>query len=228
MNIKDMFAFISPKYDLLNHLLSFGLDFYWRRKMAEIASIYFFGKKIDMLDIASGTGDVAISFKKLKNITKIIATDFCFEMLAIAKAKCERHKKEISFTCTDGEDLNFKDGSFDLVTNAFALRNIKNLEKAFKEMKRILRPEGLCMSLEFARPKNILFKPFFFIYLNYILPLIGALLSSDYRAYKYLSNSIQEFMSPGEVCSLISSAGFKEVYYIPLTFGIVNIYIGKS
>jgi len=155
VDIKRMFVLISQRYDLLNHILSFGLDFYWRMKMREAASLYLFGRKASMLDIASGTGDVAFTFASLKNIKTIIASDFCFEMLEIARKKNVKYRDRIFFTCTNGEELNFKDESFDIVTNAFALRNIKNLEKSFLEMKRVLKPGGLCMSLEFARPEKI-------------------------------------------------------------------------
>jgi len=228
VDIKKMFAFISYRYDLLNHILSFGLDFYWRIKMREVASLYLFGRKASMLDIASGTGDVAFAFTGLKNIKTIIASDFCFEMLEIARKKNVKYRDRIFFTCTDGEKLNFRDESFDIVTNAFALRNIKNLDKAFLEMKRVLKPGGLFMSLEFARPENIIFKFFYFLYLNYVLPLTGAVLSSNYEAYRYLSRSIQEFMSPGEVCQILRSAGFERIKIQPLNFGIVNIYTGEK
>jgi len=149
-------------------------------------------------------------------------------MLEIARKKNVKYRDRIFFTCTDGEKLNFRDESFDIVTNAFALRNIKNLDKAFLEMKRVLKPGGLFMSLEFARPENIIFKFFYFLYLNYVLPLTGAVLSSNYEAYRYLSRSIQEFMSPGEVCQILRSAGFERIKIQPLNFGIVNIYTGEK
>lgn len=228
IDIKKMFVFISPRYDLLNHILSFGLDFYWRYRMVYIASNYLFGKKVYLLDIAGGTGDVAFAFTKLKNLKIAVISDFCLEMLRLAKIKSKKYKFSFSFSCTDGENINFKNNTFNLVTNAFALRNIKNLERAFSEMKRILNPGGFCMSLEFARPENVFFKPFFYLYLNYILPLMGAIISSNYDAYKYLSSSIQEFMTPKEVCELLKKSGFKNVHSIPLTFGIVVIYIGEA
>lgn len=224
-DIKEMFSIISPCYDLLNHLLSLGLDFYWRKKMVMVAS-ELIDDNSSLLDLASGTGDVAFEFTKLNKIGTIVSSDFCPAMLNIAKKKSKNYRK-VFFTSTDGEDINFKDQSFNIVTSAFALRNIKNLPKSFQEIRRVLKDGGVSMSLEFARPKNIIFKPFFYLYLNFILPLTGWIFSANYEAYKYLSSSIQEFMEPEEVCNIIKNAGFKKSYYISLTFGIVNIYIGK-
>jgi len=224
-DIKEMFSLISPCYDLLNHLLSLGLDFYWRKKMVAIAS-KLVSDNASLLDLASGTGDVAFEFTKLNKIKTIVSSDFCPAMLDMAKKK-SKHYRKIFFTSTDGEDINFKDKSFDIVTSAFALRNIKDLKKSFHEIRRVLKDGGVTMSLEFGRPKNILFKPLFYFYLNIVLPVTGWIFSSNFEAYKYLSSSIQEFMEPEEVCNIIKNTGFKKVYYTSLTFGIVNIYIGK-
>jgi demethylmenaquinone methyltransferase/2-methoxy-6-polyprenyl-1,4-benzoquinol methylase len=223
---KDMFASISGRYDLLNHILSLCLDFYWRKCLFKLASPYLTKEDSALLDIASGTGDVAFTFTEIEDV-KIFSSDFCFDMIYIAKYKSGKYKKPVFFTCTNGEELNFKDKSFNVVTNAFALRNIENLHKAFSEMKRVLKPGGLCLSLEFARPKNIFIKPFFLLYLNLLLPLIGKFFSGNYKAYKYLSSSIQEFMTPDELCRLISKSGFKNVRYKTLIPGVVNIYLAE-
>jgi len=223
---KDMFASISRRYDLLNHILSLGFDFYWRKCLFKFASPYLTGENSSVLDIASGTGDVAFTFTELENV-EIFSSDFCFDMLSIAKSKSRIYKKPVFFVCTDGEALNFKDKSFNVVTNAFALRNIQNLKNAFSEMKRVLKPGGICLSLEFTRPNNIFITPFFLIYLNLLLPVIGKCFSGNYKAYKYLSSSIQAFMAPDELCELIGSAGFNKVHYKTLVPGVVNIYIAK-
>ena len=223
---KEMFASISPLYDLLNHILSLGLDFYWRKVLFKLAAPYLKEEDSVLLDIASGTGDVAFTFTGLEQV-KIIASDFCFKMLLIAKKKSMKYKIPVFFTCTNGEELNFKDQSFNVVTNAFSLRNIENLDKAFAEMRRVLKPGGLCLSLEFARPAGIFIKPFFLFYLNFVLPLIGAIFAGNYKAYRYLSSSIQEFMTPEELCKIITDKGFKHVRYRSLTFGIVNMYIAE-
>ena len=224
---KDMFASISGRYDLLNHILSLGLDFYWRRYLFNLASTYLKGEHSSVLDIASGTGDVALAFTGLEDV-KIFSSDFCFDMISIAKSKSRTYKRPVFFVCTDGESLNFKDKSFNVVTNAFALRNIQNLKVAFSEMRRVLKPGGICLSLEFARPSHIFIKPFFLFYLNVVLPLTGLIFSGNYSAYKYLSSSIQAFMKPEELCGLIRDAGFRNVRYKSLTLGIVNIYVGEK
>ncbi len=209
--IQKMFSEISDKYDFLNHFLSFGQDFCWRKKVANIV------KNIpndNILDVACGTGDLAIEIKK-KVDKNIIGVDFCFEMLKIAKKKTE----ELNFINGDATDLPLKDNSFDVLTIAFGIRNIPERKKALKEFYRVLKKKGYLVILEFSIPDNFLFR----FYFEKVLPFLGGIFSKK-EAYKYLPDSVKRFPSVNNFKKEIRDSGFSKIEIYSLSLGTVKIY----
>ena len=208
-----MFSNIAPKYDFLNHFLSLGQDIVWRKKVAKIIKNNNFKK---IVDIASGTGDLAIEIeKKIKN--KIVGVDFCYEMLKIAKHKTDK----IFFINGDGTALPLKSNMFQCVTIAFGIRNIPDRITALKEFYRVLDKNGKLLILEFDIPDNFIFR----FYFKHILPFIGGLFSSR-DAYEYLPNSVKNFPREKEFCKEMESANFKMENVISMSLGMVKLYIG--
>lgn len=218
--VKKMFADISPRYDLLNHLLSLGLDKYWRRfAVSKLPPGY-------ILDVCSGTGDVAIEVSKNNSV---IASDFCYEMLQFCMLKIkDGERKNISCIRNDAENLSFKDGVFDGAIVAFGIRNVADISKALSQMNRVVRNRGRIVVLEFSIPENVVFKSIYYIYFKKILPAIGALVSRKKGAYCYLPLSVMAFPKREEFVGLMKDAGISNVEYFDLTFGIVTVYVGES
>jgi demethylmenaquinone methyltransferase/2-methoxy-6-polyprenyl-1,4-benzoquinol methylase len=216
--VQKMFAGISQRYDLLNHLLSLGLDKYWRR---------FAVSKLphgNILDVCSGTGDVAIEVSKNNSV---IASDFCYEMLQLCMLKIEDgDRNNISCIQNDAENLSFRDGVFDGVIVAFGIRNVADISKALSEMNRVVRKGGKVVILEFSLPENVFFNSIYNIYFKKILPAIGALVSRKKGAYSYLPSSVMAFPKRNEFVGLMKEAGLSRVEYFDLTFGIVTVYVG--
>jgi demethylmenaquinone methyltransferase/2-methoxy-6-polyprenyl-1,4-benzoquinol methylase len=217
--VQKMFAGISQRYDLLNHLLSLGLDTYWRRfAVSKLSPGY-------ILDVCSGTGDVAIEVSKNYSV---IASDFCYEMLQLCMLKIkDEERKNISCIQNDAENLSFKDGVFDGSIVAFGIRNVANIRKALSEMGRVVRKGGRVVVLEFSIPENVVFKSIYSIYFNKILPVIGAFVSRKKGAYTYLPSSVMAFPKRDEFVGLMKDAGISEVEFFDLSFGIVTVYVGK-
>jgi demethylmenaquinone methyltransferase/2-methoxy-6-polyprenyl-1,4-benzoquinol methylase len=217
--VRKMFAGISRRYDLLNHLLSLGLDKYWRRfAVSKLPPGY-------ILDVCSGTGDVAIEVSKNNNV---IASDFCYEMLQLCMLKIKDiDKRNISCIQNDAENLSFKDGVFDGAIVAFGIRNVADISKALSQMNRVVRKGGRVVILEFSLPENVVFKSIYYIYFQKILPAIGALLSRKKGAYSYLPSSVMAFPRRNEFVGLMKDAGLSKVEYFDLTFGIVTVYAGE-
>jgi demethylmenaquinone methyltransferase/2-methoxy-6-polyprenyl-1,4-benzoquinol methylase len=218
--IANMFSQISQSYDFLNHFLSFNIDKYWRRKTAKELS---FNGKI-LLDVCSGTGDMALSFKN--NSIKIIS-DFCHPLLLKAKKKCI-NKSNVMIVEADALNLPFKSDSIDAITIAFGIRNIENFEEALKEFYRVLKNNGKLAILEFSLPKNKYINFIYSLYLKYYVPLMGKLISGNHYAYSYLYQSIQEFPRYEALTSILNKHNFVNTHYYPLTFGIATIYIGSK
>jgi demethylmenaquinone methyltransferase/2-methoxy-6-polyprenyl-1,4-benzoquinol methylase len=189
-----MFNDISSRYDLLNHLLSLGIDFSWRRKFVRQLSRY---TPKQVLDVATGTGDLAILVGSLATVQQVIGIDNASNMIIIAKDKVLQNKfnNKIVFRDGDAEAIPFPDGSFDAVTVAFGVRNYENLEKGLTEMRRVLRSGGVLMILEFSHPEAIPWKQLYGFYAKYIIPLIGRLVSKHKQAYTYLPESVSAFPS---------------------------------
>lgn len=224
--VQEMFDNISPKYDFLNHLLSGGIDIIWRKQAIRMLS-HENPKKI--LDIATGTGDFAMEAMSLKP-EKIVGADISAGMLDVARQKVKKASfdKTIELCLADSENLPFEDGYFDAVTVAFGVRNYENLEKGLSEMRRVLRPGGTVMILEFSQPTSFLFKQLYGFYSKYILPAIGKTVSKDSAAYTYLPESVEQFPYGQKFLDILTKTGFKETICRPLTFGISSIYMGRK
>ncbi|QRR02763.1 bifunctional demethylmenaquinone methyltransferase/2-methoxy-6-polyprenyl-1,4-benzoquinol methylase UbiE [Dyadobacter sandarakinus] len=224
--VAEMFDNISPKYDLLNHLLSAGVDIYWRKK-----AIGYLKKQKPkvILDIATGTGDFAIEALALKP-EKIIGVDISEGMLAIGREKVAKLGKQdiITLQSGDSENLTFADNYFDAIIVSFGVRNFQNLLAGLTEMNRVMKPNGTCVVVEFSKPRSFPFKQFYNFYFKYILPLIGKTVSRDSAAYTYLPESVQAFPDGEAFLEIYKRAGFVNTKCISLTFGICSVYIGQK
>ena len=223
--IEEMFDSIAPNYDFLNRFLSLRFDVLWRKKLVNRIKPIEPNK---VLDIATGTGDVALQISKSINPNQIIGLDLSQQMLAIARVKAAKAGKEIEFMHGDSEKLPFAEHLFDACTVSFGVRNFENLELGLEEMYRVLRPGGLLAVLEFTKPRKFPIKQSYNIYFKYILPLIGRIKSGDPDAYTYLFDSVQEFPEYEQFTAILSKLGFKEISFRPLTFGICTIYLGRK
>jgi demethylmenaquinone methyltransferase/2-methoxy-6-polyprenyl-1,4-benzoquinol methylase len=215
--VKGAFAKIADRYVLTNHVLSIGTDILWRRKVGRIVSRW---NPEHVLDVATGTGDLALEIQKRCPGAKVLGTDFCPEMLA--------HATEGGVQETQVEDamnLSFKDRTFDVVTAAFGLRNMENWQEALREMGRVIKPGGHLLVLDFSQPSGILKKPYG-LYLKKILPKVAGLLTGQGGAYQYLAGSIGEFPYGENMVKLFENADFQDCECRPLSGGIASIYTG--
>ncbi|HTH58214.1 MAG TPA: bifunctional demethylmenaquinone methyltransferase/2-methoxy-6-polyprenyl-1,4-benzoquinol methylase UbiE [Cyclobacteriaceae bacterium] len=220
--VARMFDSISSKYDFLNHFLSLGIDIRWRKKAIQLLAAE--SPKL-ILDVATGTGDFAIEALKL-NPEKIIGVDISEGMLDVGrkKMKANRHDDVIELTYGDSENLPFEENKFDAVIVAFGVRNFENLEKGLNEIRRVLRPNGRMVILEFSKPTSFPMKQLYSFYFNTILPKVGKAVSHDSSAYTYLPESVQAFPSGSDFLSVLSNLGFKNAACQSLTFGISSLY----
>ena len=223
--VSKMFDNIAKHYDFLNHFLSLGIDKVWRRKMiAELKDV----QPQLILDVATGTGDVAINTIKQLNIKglHIIGLDISPEMLNIGKKKIvtEGMSGTIDMIVGDSESLPFENNKFDAITVAYGVRNFENLERGLSEMQRVLKPKGKLVVLEFSQPRVFPFRQLFNFYFKNILPLIGKMTSKDNRAYTYLYESVQAFPDGDNFLKVLEKTGFKNTTCKPLTIGICSIY----
>lgn len=221
--VERMFDKIAPKYDLLNRVLSLGIDVSWRKKALGYLKS---AQPQEILDVATGTADVAILAAKMLNPSKIVGIDIANQMLDLGQEKIRNQKLEkiISLESGDGENLRFSENSFDAVTVAFGVRNFENLEKGLGEMLRVLRPGGRAVILEFSRPHIFPFKQIYNSYFKYVLPFVGRLTSRDIRAYTYLFESVQAFPEGDDFLNILSKIGYKDPSCERLTLGICSIY----
>ncbi|MEM8549651.1 MAG: bifunctional demethylmenaquinone methyltransferase/2-methoxy-6-polyprenyl-1,4-benzoquinol methylase UbiE [Verrucomicrobiota bacterium] len=221
--INQMFAGIAGRYDCANHLLSFGQDYGWRRVLTRMVAAR---QPQDVVDLATGSGDVAFALRdRLGPQVVVTGMDFCQPMLDEAmekKQKRETHR-DIAFTLGDCMALPLEDASVDAITIAFGVRNFEDRPRGFREILRVLRPGGAAYILEFSQPYTW-FRPFYYIYLKGILPLIAGLATGKKDAYQYLAGSIESFPARPELAQQLKEAGFAEVNAVPLTCGIVAIH----
>lgn len=220
--VADMFNNIAGQYDFLNHFLSLGIDKGWRKKaIAEIGKI----KPIAILDVATGTGDLAIAAAKLQP-EKIVGVDIADQMLAIGRKKIQDLDLANTITLQNGdsESMPFGINSFDAVTCAYGVRNFQNLEAGLKEMSRVMRPGGKLAILEFSHPKSFPIKQLYQFYFKYILPTLGKIISKHSTAYTYLPESVMAFPEGKIFCQALERCGFKDAKARPLTFGITTLY----
>jgi len=223
--VESMFDSIAGRYDFLNHFLSFGFDRIWRRRAIRVISKSC--KNPHILDVATGTGDLAIAAMKL-NPSKITGIDISKKMLEIGKNKIERKgfSGEIEMMPGDSEKIPFRDSVFDVAMVAFGVRNFSDPLKGLSEMKRVLNDEGVIMVLEFSKPSGFPFRQVFNFYFRNILPFFGKLFSKDKAAYRYLPDSVMKFPDNEEFLKLLVLAGFSDTRQIKLTGGVASIYTG--
>lgn len=226
-NVHAMFDRISSRYDLLNHVLSFGLDFYWRhRAVSHLDS----SPNQRILDLACGTGDLALAARKrLDSSCTILGIDKAPGMLGCAAEKLARHRADsIHLAFGDGMSIPVRSDSIDATMIAFGIRNMPDTIGCLREIHRILRPGGKAIILEFSIPTNRFIRSLHRLYLRLVVPGIGRLLSGDPQAYRYLDQTIETYAHGRQFCELMSEAGFVSVVAEPQSLGIVTIYVGKK
>ncbi len=225
--VRDMFNSIYRTYDLLNHILSFGIDIYWRKK--SLRNI-FLGDEDVCLDLAAGTGDYGIEvYKKFKCF--VIGYDIAENSLKVFQEKVKKKNFEqtkFKYIVGEAENLNLPDESVNLITIAFGIRNFYDSQKSLFEMYRVLKPGGSLLILEFSLPKNKIIRTLYRYYFEKILPFIGKLISKDKSAYQYLPLSVKFFDQEKDIASEMIKAGFREIKIEPYTFGIVKLYSAKK
>jgi demethylmenaquinone methyltransferase/2-methoxy-6-polyprenyl-1,4-benzoquinol methylase len=224
--IRAMFGNIARHYDLLNHLLSLNVDRYWRWRTTQLAP----PGDGPILDVCTGTGDLALAYDRAaKGKVPIVGTDFCLPMLLPARTKTQQQKAtgRIRYIEADTQHLPFPDGSFELTTVAFGLRNVTDTDRGLAEMVRVTRPGGRVAILEFSQPRHWLFGPLYRAYFRWVLPAVGQLISrSRESAYRYLPASVMEFPDGEALAERLRQHGLTEVRWHPLTFGIATLYVG--
>lgn len=225
--IRDMFGSIAPRYDLLNRVLSLGIDQRWRRFAVAKIGVSGSGR---VLDVATGTGDVALEIaNQTAASVQIVGVDFCKEMvdLGVVKVAESRHAGRISFQVAPCEDIPFEDETFDAATIAFGIRNVVDRVKGLGEMHRVLKNGGKVVILEFSTPTIPVFKQLYHFYFLKVLPRIGGAFSR-FSAYQYLPDSVLEFPSREVFKGMMTQVGFKDVKHYDLTGGIATVYVGTK
>ncbi len=225
--VRNLFAVIAGRYDLLNHVLSCGIDRLWRRRLVALAA----GgeSELSVLDICSGTGDIALAFRRRPGV-RVVGVDFSREMLSVAQGKAGHAGggRGIDLVCADALTLPFADGTFDVATMGFGLRNLSDYGRGIAEAARVTRTGGRIMILEFAPPKRGGVLVLYRFYLRFVIPIIGGLLTGRRAAYEHLSDTIAGFLGPREITSVMAARGLRNLAAIPLTGGIAYIYIGEK
>jgi len=222
--VKSMFSRIAPRYDVANHVLSGGIDHWWRKRLVrDVAAC----SPTRVLDVATGSGDVAFALsERFGPAVEIVGMDFCEPMLLEAEKKKSTPGSRFSairFQVGDGMNLPAADESFDAVTISFGLRNMADRHRSLCEMRRVLRPSGRLFVLEFSQPQRW-FKPIYFAYLRYLLPKLAGAVTGDRPAYDYLNATISQFPNHHALAAEIRAAGFRTVKASRLTFGIVALH----
>jgi demethylmenaquinone methyltransferase/2-methoxy-6-polyprenyl-1,4-benzoquinol methylase len=224
--VAQMFDNISENYDGLNRVISLGIDVKWRKKVVKIV-----GKNNpkQILDIATGTGDLALMMASL-NPERIVGLDISSGMLEVGKRKIKKAKlsNKIEMIVGDSEEMPFKDGTFDAITVSFGVRNFANLAKGIKEIARVLKPDGVLVILETSNPTKFPFKQGYKLYTNLFLPIVGKLFSKDKVAYSYLSESANSFPFGEAFNNILQKNGFNNTEHTPVTFGVATIYIASK
>ncbi len=222
--VEEMFDNIAPTYDKLNHIMSLNIDRIWRRRVMRIVRR---SKAVKIMDVATGTGDLAIAIAKRADRTQILGIDLSEEMLAVARRKVQKQglDERIMLEKGDAENLSMvADGSIDAVTVAFGVRNFENIERGLREMWRTLKPGGKLVVLEFSIPRNRVIRWMYAQYFHRLVPRIGGIISKDKRAYVYLPESVDEFPAPEKFVDMLKGCGFQRVKRRSQSFGIAHIY----
>lgn len=225
--VRQMFTAIAPRYDLLNHLLSFNVDRLWWRRTARTFSGILHRPEARVLDLCCGTGDLTLALRRetRDNLPRILGADFSHAMLQRAHRKFSG--RNLAPIEADALQLPFPDASLDLVVSAFGFRNLANYESGLREMLRVLRPEGECGILEFQEPHGLMGAAYG-VYFRRVLPAVGTMISGVRGAYSYLPASVRRFPAAEEMLELMRAAGFREVSWTPYTFGIAGLFRGKK
>ena len=223
--VREMFAGIAKRYDLLNHVLSLNIDKSWRRRVRTEIQDILNDKDAVVLDVACGTGDLSLELKRDAQ-APVIGTDFCRPMLSVAKEKTLATNARIPYIEADAMNLSFADNCCDAVTIAFGLRNLANVADGLKELRRILKTGGRLVVLEFSAPIVPGFGKLFNFYFSHILPRIGGAVSGSRGAYEYLPDSVAKFPDQKKLAALMETTGFNTVKYKNLTGGIAAIHMG--
>ena len=228
-DVESMFDAIAPRYDFLNRVLSLGIDRQWRRQAVKLAGRSIQRSPRRILDVATGTADLAIEALKL-GPEEVVGVDIAEEMLAVGREKLRARglDRRITLQRGDAENLDFADGAFDLVLVAFGVRNFENLRRGLAELRRVLRPGGVLVVLEFSRPRAFPMKQLYGLYSSQILPRIGRAVSGDSGAYDYLPESIRAFPDGADFLRVMERAGFGGVKDKRLTFGVASLYRGVA
>lgn len=225
--VREMFAGIAGRYDLLNHLLSLNIDKRWRRRVSAELRQILDDPEAHVLDVACGTGDLSLELNSGAKAS-VIGTDFCRPMLAFAKEKSVNEASPIPYVEGDAMRLPFADDEFDALTIAFGLRNLANVEDGLKELRRVLKPGGRLAVLEFSAPIVPGFGRLFNFYFAHVLPRIGGAVSGSRGAYEYLPDSVSKFPDQKKLVSMMEATGFSAVRYQNLTGGIAAIHTGAK
>jgi demethylmenaquinone methyltransferase/2-methoxy-6-polyprenyl-1,4-benzoquinol methylase len=224
----SMFDRIAPRYDFLNRLLTLGLDVAWRKHMADFLPAH---DTVELLDIATGTGDQIFHIlERDQRVTRAVGVDLAEKMLDIGREKVKQRGLDqvITLQTADALKLPFPDGSFDAVTISFGIRNVVDVPAALREMRRILRPGGRALILECSKPASPILRAGYTFYMRYIMPAIGAIISGDGQAYRYLNRTVETFPYGDAFCALMRDAGFANVKANPQTLSVATIYQGDK
>ncbi len=228
-NIKNMFGSIVKVYDLLNALLSLNFDKSWRKFAVSVSGV---DKNAKVLDVCTGTGDLAIAYSKLLNGNGlVVGSDFCHDMLKYGLPKIKKRHLEDKIKLIEADTLNlpFPDNSFEISTVAFGIRNVADLEAGIKEMGRVIKPDGRVVILEFSQPTNFLFRRMYFFYFTRVLPFLGKIISqSKIDAYSYLPQSVLAFPDRQGLKEKMEKCGLADIKIFVRTLGIVTIHIGRK
>jgi len=223
-SVKQIFRTITPHYDLLNRIMSGRRDVSWRR-----FAVTRIPRGVHrVLDAATGTGDLAIDMASNLPDVEVVGLDFVEDMITLAKRKTVKSllTEKIDYVGGDATNLPFSDDEFDAATMAFGLRNIPDRRRALAEMARVVKPGGKIIVLEMTFPRNLRLRRFFAWYLNHVIPILGGVISGDLKAYRYLPDSIQDFLHPDELFTLFEDVGMNSVKSFPLTFGLTYLHEG--
>ena len=226
--VGEMFDRISHRYDLLNRLLSLRRDVAWRKLLCRYLPS---GAELEILDLACGTADVMLTLKeRSQRVKTVVGLDLSRGMLSIGKGKIDHkgHSTNLAVVEGNAKDLPFPDRSFDAATIAFGIRNLAQLETSLAEIRRVLRPKGRFIVLEFSLPANKLIRSLYLVYFRHILPWLGGMISGDRSAYRYLDSTVETFPYGEEMVRILRAAGFADVTRKPLTFGIATIYVADN
>ncbi|MBR3829786.1 MAG: bifunctional demethylmenaquinone methyltransferase/2-methoxy-6-polyprenyl-1,4-benzoquinol methylase UbiE [Muribaculaceae bacterium] len=221
--VKEMFDSIAPAYDFMNRAMTFGIDKLWRAKAVRMIKAH---TPSTILDVATGTGDLAIKLARSLSINKITGIDLSEGMIEIGRRKVTEANLDnvISFTTGDCLNLPFDDNSFDCVTVAYGVRNFEHLDKGYQQMHRVLNNGGMLCVIELSTPTSKIIKPLYNFYTHHIIPFVGRLISKDVRAYSYLPESIAAVPQGNDMLQLMKNAGFKDCKFHSMTFGTCTIY----